>query len=98
MSIAGHAPHRSKCGPLISEMGQKPRPSQPRHVSFRRQRTLDRASIRWSCRPTLLRLFSFSWTGCSGRGHPYYRGVSESVRSSSSDKSPEKSESVQLSG
>ena len=23
MSIAGHAPHRSKCGPLISEMGQK---------------------------------------------------------------------------
>jgi hypothetical protein len=35
--------------------GQKPRPSQPHHVSFRRQRTLGRASIRWSSRPTLLR-------------------------------------------
>jgi hypothetical protein len=39
----------------MSLMGQKPHPSQPRHVSFRRLRTLDRASIRWSSRPTLLR-------------------------------------------
>ena len=28
--------------------GQKPRPIQPHHVAFRRQRTLVRASIRWS--------------------------------------------------
>jgi Sel1 repeat len=32
----------------MSLMGQKPRPSQPRHVSFHPLRTLDRASIRWS--------------------------------------------------
>src|SRR5271166_1146505 len=32
-------------------------PSQPRHVSFRRLRTLVRASIRWSSRPTLLSNF-----------------------------------------
>jgi hypothetical protein len=30
-------------------------PSQPRHVSFRRLRTLVRTAIRWSSRPTLLR-------------------------------------------
>jgi hypothetical protein len=34
------------CG-LVSN-GQKRRPSQPRHVSFRQLRTLIRASIRWS--------------------------------------------------
>jgi hypothetical protein len=40
---------------LMSLVGQKPRPSQPRHVSFRRLRTLVRANIRWSSRPTLLK-------------------------------------------
>jgi hypothetical protein len=39
----------------MTAAGQKRRSSQPRHVSFRRQRTLVRASIRWSSRPTLLR-------------------------------------------
>jgi hypothetical protein len=43
------------CGAAKSGLGQKPRPSRPRHVSFRRLRTLVRASIRWSSRPTLLR-------------------------------------------
>jgi hypothetical protein len=44
----------SKLDRPTSGWGQKRRPSQPRHVSFRRLRTLVRASIRWSSRPTLL--------------------------------------------
>jgi hypothetical protein len=41
---------------LPSVVGQKQRPSQPRHVSFHRLRTLVHASIRWSSRPNLLSL------------------------------------------
>src|ERR1700730_4198155 len=39
---------------FFNSIGQKRRPGQPRHVSFGRLRTLGRASIRWSSRPTLL--------------------------------------------
>jgi hypothetical protein len=40
--------HHSILAHPTSATGQKPRPSQPRHVSFHRLRTLVRASIRWS--------------------------------------------------
>jgi hypothetical protein len=52
----------------MSELGQKQRPSQPRHVSFRRLRTLVHENIRWSSRPTLLSRPRVLWrTGSTQR-------------------------------
>jgi hypothetical protein len=67
LASAGSSMHCETVAPAMSEVGQKPRPSQPHHVSFRRQRTLVRqASVGQAVQLCL---------GCAGWGRPRHERV-----------------------